>query len=469
MKIYNTLSKSLEELHTINPNKVTMYSCGPTVYNYIHIGNARPIIMFDCFRRYLEYRGYEVTFVQNFTDIDDKIIKKANEENQSAEMIAEKYIKEYKKDAEGLGVNPPSIAPKVTQSIDIIIDIIKKLIDNGHAYIADGDVYFKTESFNQYGKLSHMPIDNLMVGKRVEVNSLKQNPLDFALWKKSKLGEPSWPSPWSNGRPGWHIECSAMAINFLGETIDIHCGGQDLIFPHHENEIAQSECATNAKFANYWMHNGYINIDNEKMSKSKGNFFTVREVAKKHGYEPIRYLMVQAHYKTPINYTDKVIEQCKASLSRMYTFKENLSFIIDNSKTGKISSEDRQLIQSYRDNFIKFMDNDFNTADGISVIFEFIRDMNKYVSGTVLTSKEHLKLIKDLFDELTGVLGIVNNGNVKNEIPKEVLNLFEERKIARANKNFTLADELRNKIEKLGYFVEETRQGSRLILKNKEQ
>lgn len=465
MKVYNTLSRSLEELHTIKPNKVTMYSCGPTVYNYIHIGNARPIIIFDCFRKYLEYRGYEVTFVQNFTDIDDKIIKKANEENQTAKAIAEKYIKEYEKDAAGLGVNPPSIAPKVTQSIDIIIDTIRKLIDNGHAYAVEGDVYFKTESFKQYGKLSHMPIDNLLIGKRIEVNSLKQNPLDFALWKKSKSGEPYWPSPWSNGRPGWHIECSAMAVNFLGETIDIHCGGKDLIFPHHENEIAQSECTTNAQFANYWMHNGYINIDNEKMSKSKGNFFTVREVAKKHGYEPIRLLMIQAHYKSPINYTDKVIEQCKASLNRMYTFKENLSFIINNSKTGKISYEDKRLIQKYRTSFIEAMDNDFNTADGVSVIFEFIRDMNKYVSGTVATSKEHLELIKDLFDELTGVLGIINHKNVDNEIPKEVLELFEERKVARANKDFALADELRNKIEKLGCLVEETRQGSRLILK----
>lgn len=465
MKIYNTLSKDLEELHTIKPNKVTMYSCGPTVYNYIHIGNARPIIIFDCFRKYLEYRGYEVTFVQNFTDIDDKIIKKANEENKTAKAIAEKYIKEYEKDAAGLGVSPPSMAPKVTKSMDIIIDIIKKLIDNGHAYAINGDVYFKTESFNQYGKLSHMPIDNLMVGKRIEVSSLKQNPLDFALWKKSKPDEPYWSSPWGNGRPGWHIECSAMAINFLGETIDIHCGGQDLIFPHHENEIAQSECATNAKFANYWMHNGYINIDNEKMSKSKGNFFTVREVANKHGYEPIRYLMVQAHYRTPINYTNEVIEQCKASLNRMYTFKENLSFIIDNSKTGEISNENRQIIQKYRNNFIEAMDNDFNTADGISVIFEFIRDMNKYVSGTVSTSKEHLELIKDLFDELTGVLGIINHKNIENEIPREVLDLFEERKVARANKDFALADELRNKIEKLGYIVEETRQGSRITLK----
>lgn len=465
MKIYNTLTKNLEELHTIKPNEITMYSCGPTVYNYIHIGNARPIITFDCFRRYLEYRGYKVKFVQNFTDIDDKIIKKANEENKPAKLIAEKYIKEYEKDATGLGVSPPSIAPKVTQSIDIIIDIIKKLIDNGHAYIADGDVYFKTESFKQYGKLSHMPIDNLLIGKRIEVNSLKQNPLDFVLWKKSKQDEPYWSSPWGNGRPGWHIECSAMAINFLGKTIDIHCGGQDLIFPHHENEIAQSECATNVQFANYWMHNGYININNEKMSKSKGNFFTVREVAEKHGYEPIRYLMIQAHYRTPINYTEEVIEQCKASLNRMYTFKENLSFIINNSAMSDVSTEDKQLIQKYRDDFIEAMDNDFNTADGISVIFEFIRDMNKYVSGTVPTSKEHLELIKNLFEELTGVLGIVIHENTNNQIPKEVLDLFEKRKIARTNKDFSLADSLRDEIEKLGYLVEETRQGSRIVLK----
>ena len=465
MKIYNTLSRKIEEFKPINPNEVTMYSCGPTVYNYIHIGNARPIIIFDCFRRYLEYRGYKVKFIQNFTDIDDKIIKKANEENQTAEMISEKYIKEYKKDAAGLGVNPPTIAPRVTESIDIIIKMVEKLISNNHAYTAGGDVYFKTESFKQYGKLSNMQIENLLVGKRVEVNSLKKSPLDFALWKASKPGEPCWESPWGKGRPGWHIECSAMAVNYLGPTIDIHCGGQDLIFPHHENEIAQSECSTNSKFANYWMHNGYINIDNQKMSKSAGNFLTVREISKQHGYDPIRYMMVQAHYKTPINYSDEIIEQCKASLNRILTFKENLKFAISKSNSGLVSKKDEQIIQKYRSDFIEVMDNDFNTADGISIIFEFIRDMNKYVSGSSPTSTEHLRLIKDLFEELTNILGIAQDNNLNNQIPEKILDLFEKRKIARKNKDFKTADRLREEIEKSGFLVEETRQGSRILPK----
>ena len=465
MKIYNTLSRKIEEFKPINPDEVTMYSCGPTVYNYIHIGNARPIIIFDCFRRYLEYRGYKVKFIQNFTDIDDKIIKKANEENQTAEMISEKYIKEYKKDAAGLGVNPPTIAPRVTESIDIIIKMVEKLISNNHAYEAGGDVYFKTESFKQYGKLSNMQIENLLVGKRVEVNSLKKSPLDFALWKASKPGEPSWESPWGKGRPGWHIECSAMAVNYLGPTIDIHCGGQDLIFPHHENEIAQSECSTNSKFANYWMHNGYINIDNQKMSKSAGNFLTVREISKQHGYDPIRYMMVQAHYKTPINYSDEIIEQCKASLNRILTFKENLKFAISKSNSGLVSKKDEQIIQKYRSDFIEAMDNDFNTADGISIIFEFIRDMNKYVSGSSPTSTEHLRLIKDLFEELTNILGIAQDSNLNYQIPENILDLFEKRKIARKNKDFKTADRLREEIEKSGFLVEETRQGSRILPK----
>lgn len=463
MKIYNTLNRKIEEFKPINPGKVMMYACGPTVYNYIHIGNARPIIVFDCFRRYLEYRGYKVTFVQNFTDIDDKIIQKANEENSTVHDIAEKYITEYKIDAKGLGVNSPSINPKVTESIQLIIDIVDKLIKNGHAYEINGDVYFSTSSFSEYGKLSHMPLDQLDAGKRVEVNSIKRDPMDFAIWKAAKPGEMSWESPWGNGRPGWHIECSAMAINYLAPTIDIHCGGQDLIFPHHENEIAQSECATNVSFANYWMHNGYINVDNKKMSKSKGNFFTVRDVAEKYGYEPIRYMMLQAHYRTPINYNVDIIEQCKASLVRIATFNDNLKFMIEKSNPGNVLDKDKENIWSYRDKFIKVMDDDFNTADGISVIFEFIRDMNNYVSGTVHTSKDHLLLIKNLFDELTQILGIVPIKDDEDKIPKEVTELFEKRKKARKEKDFALADSLREQIASHGYLVEETRQGSRLV------
>ena len=317
MKVYNTLTRQKEEFKTIHPNEVDMYACGPTVYNYIHIGNARPIIVFDCLRSYFEFRGYKVKFVQNFTDVDDKIIKKANEEGVEASEISEKYIKEYEKDAKGLNVRPATIHPKVTQSMDMIIDIVQHLVDNGYAYESQGDVYFRTTKFKEYGKLSHMPLEDLEAGNRVEVSDIKEDPMDFAVWKAAKPGEPAWDSPWGKGRPGWHIECSAMATNYLGKTIDLHCGGQDLIFPHHENEIAQSECATGAVFANYWMHNGYINVDNRKMSKSLGNFFTVREVAEKFGYEPIRYMMLQAHYRSPINYNVEVIEQCKACL--LYT------------------------------------------------------------------------------------------------------------------------------------------------------
>ena len=324
MKVFNTLTRQKEELKTIEEGKVKIYACGPTVYNYIHIGNARPLCVFDILRRYLEYRGYDVRFVQNFTDIDDKIIKRANEEGVDYKTISEKYIKEFWTDAKGLNVREATVHPKATENIDEIINIISTLIEKGYAYEADGDIYFSPKKFKEYGKLSHQPLEELEAGARIMVGEVKKEPMDFALWKNAKPGEPYWESPWGNGRPGWHIECSAMNRRYHGKTIDIHCGGQDLIFPHHENEIAQSECCNDAPFANYWMHNGYITVDNVKMSKSLNNFFTVRDVANEYGYEPIRYLLISSQYRSPINYSVDIIEQCKASLTRLYTCRDNL-------------------------------------------------------------------------------------------------------------------------------------------------
>lgn len=467
MQFTNTLTKKKEEFRPIEDGKVKMYACGPTVYNYIHIGNARPMVVFDCLRRYLEYRGYDVKFVQNFTDVDDKIINKAVEEGKSAQEIAERYIDEYEKDARGLNVLPATIHPRVTGSMDVIIDLIKKLIENGNAYCAGGDVYFDTKSFNEYGKLSHMPLEDLESGIRVEVNSQKKDPLDFALWKAAKPSEPSWDSPWGKGRPGWHIECSAMATNYLAPTIDIHCGGQDLIFPHHENEIAQSECATHHTFANYWLHNGYINVDNRKMSKSLGNFFTVREIAEKYGYEPIRFLMLQAHYRSPINYSIEILEQCISALTRLYTFRENLEFAISHAKDGAISQEEKESLKERQEKFVTVMDDDFNTADGLSVIFELVREVNPMAAEPEKTTKGFLQAVLDLFNNLIGVLGLLYERKSEDTIPEEVKSLFEKRVKAREEKNYALADKLRDEISELGYVVEETRQGSKLIPKDR--
>lgn len=467
MQFTNTLTKKKEEFRPIEDGKVKMYACGPTVYNYIHIGNARPMVVFDCLRRYLEYRGYDVKFVQNFTDVDDKIINKAVEEGKPALEIAERYIDEYEKDARGLNVLPATIHPRVTGSMDVIIDLIKKLIENGNAYCAGGDVYFDTKSFNEYGKLSHMPLEDLESGIRVEVNSQKKDPLDFALWKAAKPSEPSWDSPWGKGRPGWHIECSAMATHYLAPTIDIHCGGQDLIFPHHENEIAQSECATHHTFANYWLHNGYINVDNRKMSKSLGNFFTVREIAEKYGYEPIRFLMLQAHYRSPINYSIEILEQCISALTRLYTFRENLEFAISHAKDGAISQEEKESLKERQEKFVTVMDDDFNTADGLSVIFELVREVNPMVTEPEKTTKGFLQAVLDLFNNLIGVLGLLYEKKSEEAIPEEVKSLFEKRVKAREEKNYALADKLRDEISELGYVVEETRQGSKLIPKDR--
>ena len=464
MQIYNTMTRKKEELVPQVAGEVKIYACGPTVYNYIHIGNARPICAFDVLRRYLKYRGYKVTYVQNFTDVDDKIIKKANEEGVTAHEISEKYIAEYKKDAHGLNVMDADIHPKVTESMDIIIDIVKVLVEKGYAYESNGDVYFRTSKFKDYGKLSKMPIDELRAGARVDISEHKEDPLDFAVWKAAKPGEPYWESPWGKGRPGWHIECSAMSRHYIGSTLDIHCGGQDLIFPHHENEIAQSECATGCTLANYWMHNGYINVDNVKMSKSLGNFFTTREVAEKYGYEVIRYMMVQAHYRSPINYCLELLNSCKASLERLYNCRETLDRAIANAGSGAVSSEATEIFEKRKVEFIKAMDDDLNTADAITAIFELARELNK-MSADNTVSKEQLEAGAKLFDELTDVLGILYNRDKKDEIPQNILELAEQRKQARKDKNFALADELRNRIAELGYVIEETRQGTKITKK----
>ena len=378
MKVFNTMTRQKEELVPLTPGEFKIYACGPTVYNFIHIGNARPICVFDVLRRYLEFLGNKVTFVQNFTDVDDKIIKRANEEGITSAEVAEKYIAEYKKDAEGLGVKPASIHPKATENMEKIIEIVESLVEKGYAYpLSDGSVYFRVRKFDEYGKLSHQDVSDLESGARIEADSEKEDPLDFCLWKAAKPGEPSWASPWGEGRPGWHIECTAMIKNHLGETIDIHCGGQDLIFPHHENEIAQGECCTGHEYARYWMHNGYINVDNVKMSKSLGNFFTVRDVADKYGYEPIKYMMIQAHYRMPLNYTLTVIESAKASLERMYTCRDNLDFAIENAPAENIGGEEEfiAMLGEKKQAFITAMDDDLNTADAVAVIFDLVREI----------------------------------------------------------------------------------------------
>ena len=465
MEIYNTLTRKKETFVPMEEGKVKMYCCGPTVYNFIHIGNARPICLFDVFRRYLEFRGYHVTFVQNFTDVDDKIIKKANEEGVTAAEIAQRYIKEYETDAKGLGVRPATVHPTVTGHIPDIIDIIQTLIDKGHAYQAGGDVYYRTRSFPEYGKLSHMPIDELESGARIAVGEQKEDPLDFALWKAAKPGEPYWDSPWGQGRPGWHIECSAMNRAIFGDTIDIHCGGQDLIFPHHENEIAQSEGASGKPFAHYWMHNGYINVDNVKMSKSLGNFFTVREVAEKFGYEPIKFMMLQAHYRSPINYTLEVIQQCQASLKRIYNCKEKLTLTLAKAPEGAMTQEQKDTIDGFRQQFITAMDDDFNTADAVSAIFELVRQINTDCDRNPLPSKEYFTYAQTLFDTLLDVMGIVIPQQQEEQLPAQAQELVERRAQARKEKNFALADQLRDEIAALGYEVKETRQGTQITKK----
>ena len=404
MKVFNTLTRQKQELVPLTPGEFKIYACGPTVYNFIHIGNARPLCVFDVLRRYLEYRGNKVTFVQNFTDIDDKIIRRANEEGLTFKEISEKYIEEFWKDAKGMNIREASYHPKATENIDEIIQIVSTLIEKGFAYAVDGDVYFSTKKFHEYGKLSHQPLEDLEAGARINIGELKKEPMDFALWKNAKPGEPYWESPWGKGRPGWHIECSAMVRRYLGETIDIHCGGQDLIFPHHENEIAQSECCNGAPFANYWMHNGFITVDKVKMSKSLGNFFTVRDVAEKYGYEPIRLLMISCQYRSPINYSIDAIEQCKASLERMYTCRDNLDFALQNAvdEGGENDGAIIAQIDKRKVEFVDAMEDDLNTADAIGVLFELIRDLNTNVNDKTV-SRTVAEYAISALDELTDV------------------------------------------------------------------
>ncbi len=460
MRIYNTLTRKKEELKTITPGEVKIYACGPTVYNYIHIGNARPLCVFDTLRRYLEFRGYKVKFVQNFTDIDDKIIKKAIEEGTDYKTVSEKYIEEFWKDAKGLNFREATVHPKATENIDEIIEIIKTLVEKGYAYpVENGDVYFSPKNFSEYGKLSHQPLEDLEAGARINIGELKKDPMDFALWKGAKPGEPYWPSPWGNGRPGWHIECSAMVRRYLGDTIDIHCGGQDLIFPHHENEIAQSECCNGVPFANYWMHNGYINVDNVKMSKSLGNFFTVRDVAEKYGYEPIRYLMISSHYRSPINYSVDIIDQCKASLTRLHTCRDSLDFALNNAGDGEPenAAEIRAQMEARKQQFIEAMDDDLNTADGLAAVFELVRDINVSVlqSGSKALITDAIKL----FDELTGVLGIVYPHEKEETLDDDIEKLIEARQAARKAKNWAEADRIRDELKDKGIVLEDTPQG----------
>ena len=461
MKLYNTLTRKKEEFIPLEEGKVKMYVCGPTVYNYIHIGNARPFIMFDTLRRYLQYKGYDVTFVQNFTDVDDKIIKRGHEEGITPEAVANKYIDEYFVDADGLGIKRADIHPRVTDNIQQIIDFVKDLEDKGYAYEVNGDVYFDTKKFKGYGKLSKQNQDELEAGARIEVNDKKRHPMDFVLWKSKKEGEPGWDSPWGEGRPGWHIECSVMSSRYLGETIDIHAGGQDLAFPHHENEIAQSEARSGKTFSNYWVHNGYININNEKMSKSKGNFFTVRDISKQYDLEIVRFFMLSAHYRNPVNFSDEMLNQSKTGLERLYNAKEKLEFTISNLSKSLINDEERKLVnelESYKTKFINSMEDDLNTADAVSAIFELSKFINTNVNEK--SSSEFANMCLDKFNELTEVLNIVNKKN-DDILDKDIEELIQKRADAKKNKDFKLADDIRQALLDKGIILEDTRQGTK--------
>ena len=461
MKLFNTMSMQKEDFVPLESGRVRMYACGPTVYNFIHVGNARPIILFDVLRRYFEYRGYAVTFVQNFTDIDDKIINRAKEEETSAAAVAEKYIGEYWTDATALGVLPATIHPKATENIAEILALIETLVQKSYAYAAGGDVYFRTARFAPYGKLSHQPIQDLQVGARVEAGDVKESPLDFALWKAAKPGEPSWPSPFGEGRPGWHIECSAMASRYLGQTIDLHCGGTDLAFPHHENEIAQSEAANGCTFVNYWVHNGFINIDNRKMSKSLGNFFTVREAAAVYGYDCIRMFMLMSHYRSPLNYSGEILAQAQAALERLRTTKTNLEFFVQNGRAGDMTPAEAETaagFAKYRARFVEVMDDDFNTADAVSVIFELAREINAAVSPAADPTQALARAGLAVYAELTAVLGIPF-GEAPDDLDAEIDALIEARQQARQTKNWAEADRIRDELKANGILLEDTPQG----------
>ena len=459
MQLYNTMTRKKEELVPVRPGRISMYACGPTVYNYFHIGNARPFIVFDTLRRYLEYRGYQVTFVQNFTDIDDKMIRRANEEGITVKELSERFIKEYYQDADSLGIERASHNPRATDHIADIIHLVETLIEKGHAYATpEGDVYFSVRSFPGYGKLSGQSVDDLESGARIDPGEQKRDPLDFALWKARKPGEPAWESPWGMGRPGWHIECSAMSMHILGETFDIHAGGQDLIFPHHENEIAQSEAATGRPFANYWLHNGYINVNNQKMSKSLNNFFTVRDISKEFDLEAVRLFMLSAQYRNPVNFSRELIEQASAALTRLRTAKERL----DAAQTGPATPEDDAFLsdlEGYKASFCAAMDDDLNTADALGVLFELARACNTFVSEP--RGEKAVNTARAIFSELTGVLGLLIQKK-EEKAPKEALDLLEQRQQARAAKDWARADQIRDALKEMGYAVEDTKQGPKL-------
>lgn len=461
MKIYNTMTRQKEEFVPLEAGKVKMYVCGPTVYNFIHLGNARPFAVFDTLRRYFEYKGYDVTYIQNFTDVDDKIIKRSHEEGITPEEVANKYIEEYFKDCDALGIKRATVHPQVTDNIKYIIEFIEGLIGKGYAYESEGDVLFRTRKFPEYGKLSHQNIEELELGARIDVDQKKEDPLDFVLWKAKKEGEPGWKSPWGEGRPGWHIECSVMSRRYLGETIDIHAGGQDLQFPHHENEIAQSESCSGKTFAKYWMHNGYINVDGEKMSKSLGNFFTVREIGEKYDLGLVRFFLLSTHYRNPVNFSDTILDQSKAGLERLTNARDRAEFILDKLVEDNLKDSEKELLKqvdSYRDKFTEAMDDDLNTADAISAIFELAKFMNTNIQEE--SSKEFVQKNLDLFNELTGVLNIAQKSTEEDDgLTEKVEELIAKRAEAKKNKDFSLADQIREELTNMGISIEDTRQG----------
>ena len=462
MKLYNTLTKRKEEFVPLEEGKVKMYVCGPTVYNFIHIGNARPMIVFDTARRYMEYKGYEVNFVSNFTDVDDKIIKKAIEEGVSAEEVSERYIKECKKDMADMNVKPATTHPQATKEIDGMVEMIQTLVDKGYAYAVDGTVYFRTRKFNEYGKLSHKNLDDLRSGNRsllVSGEDQKEDPLDFVLWKPKKEGEPFWVSPWGEGRPGWHIECSVMSKKYLGEEIDIHAGGEDLIFPHHENEIAQSECCNGKIFARYWLHNGFLNIDNRKMSKSLGNFFTVREIGEKYDLQVLRFFMLSAHYRSPLNFSQEIMESSKNALERIVTAVTNLKHLSESAQSVNLSEEEQALLKEmgvYRQKFEEAMDDDLNTADAVSAVFELVKFANTNTGEK--SSKEFVEKLKEEIVSLSDILGLLVDKK-EESLDDEIEKLIAERQAARKARDFKRADEIRDQLLSQGIILEDTREG----------
>lgn len=461
MKIFNTMTRKKEEFIPLNEGEVKMYVCGPTVYNFFHIGNARTFVVFDSVRRYFEYRGYKVKFVQNFTDIDDKMIKKANEENISVKELGDKFIEEYYKDADALNIERATVNPRATHYINEIIEFVKELIDRGYAYEVNGDVYFNTKKFQDYGKLSKQNLEELQLGARIDVDERKKDPMDFAIWKNQKPGEPAWESPWGMGRPGWHIECSCMARDLLGETIDIHAGGSDLTFPHHENEIAQSEARTGKTFAKYWMHSAFVNVNNQKMSKSLNNFFTAREILEKYDPDVIRMFMLSGHYRTQINFSLELLDSTKAALDRIYNSIANLENLLDEIKIEEITQCEEEYIKtlsSYREKYIEKMDDDFNTADAISVIFDLVREINTNIGSN--SSKAIVKYSLDLIRELGNPLGMLQNSK-KGSIEEEIEKLIEQRQQARKNKDWALSDKIRDDLKAQGIILEDTPQGVR--------